>query len=136
MCDFGFARISHELSRTNSAGPGRYGGFERHLAPEIYLGESKRFTAQSDAYALAMTITSLASNDHVFPHYEIAGRAAYMAAEHGERPTRPLMPAGDLMVKEMDSVWALLETMWNKDQSVRPRLSEVYNVLADILFPP
>ena len=58
LCDFGLARIRHEVTRPCTSI--REGGKLRYLAPELLSGpESFRTTAESDIYSLAMTFFQL-----------------------------------------------------------------------------
>ena len=86
VCDFGFSRIRHEVSRTNTII--RQGGRPRFVAPELSMGHEKiRGTEASDVYSLAMTIFTLATG--VTPLNDIGNVFAVVrAAEEGTRPPR------------------------------------------------
>ena len=90
ICDFGFSRIRHEVTRTHSKI--REGGRTRFLAPELLDGPQEfRTTTSSDVYSLSLTFFSLVTLETPFSHYA-RDLAAAAASQRGERPSKPDNP--------------------------------------------
>lgn len=129
LCDFGFSRIRHEITRTRTLIRG--GGHLRYLAPELLLHSHKfRTTQASDIYSLGMTFLTLVTLELPFAglghEYE-----AKRAAEQRIRPERPQKM--NLASTAENTMWILLETMWRHEPEKRPgtlgvndRLNEIF----------
>lgn len=118
LCDFGFSRIRHEVTRTHTRI--REGGHLRFLAPELTLGQEKfRTTQESDIYSLAMTFLALVTLAPPFAEYD-REYAAMNAAHQGIRPQRP-----EFFKDTVDHLWCFMGRMWNQEPSERPVASDV-----------
>jgi serine/threonine protein kinase len=126
LCDFGLARIQHQVRRGMSLS--LEGGSQRHMAPELSVGPEKfRTTTASDIYSFAMTILELDTQQPPFGTY-VKTKAAARAAEEGIRPSRPLR-MGSRMLHSSDGLWSLLESMWHRNPWDRPSASQVHEFL-------
>lgn len=134
LCDFGFSRIRHEITRTHTIV--REGGRMRFLAPELLDGpEYFQTSKESDVYSLSLVFLSTWARKPPFAEHPNE-RAAGAAVRRGERPQRP----PDDILKEIacddvtiDLFWSLLGEMWAHDPSDRPSAHEVESKL-DALF--
>ena len=122
LCDFGFSRIRHEVTRTHTRI--REGGQTRFLAPELTLGQKEKFrtTQESDIYSLAMTFLALVALAPPFAEYDNE-YAAMNAAQRGIRPQRPEFST--FPKDTVDQLWCFMERMWDKEPSERPIASDV-----------
>jgi serine/threonine protein kinase len=131
LCDFGFSRIRHEVTRTHTNI--REGGRLRFLAPELSGGqESFRTTTASDVYSLAMTFFNLSTLClPLEEHYN--EWAAADAARQGQRPQMVDTPR--FLAGYFSMLWDLMMMMWEHDQSARPTAATVTQRLQEILRP-
>ena len=106
LCDFGFSRIRHEVTRTSSS---------------------------SDIYSLAMTFLALVTLTLPFMEIDREFEAANLARQ-GIRPRRP-MKLNVPPVAE-DLLWPLLDNMWQQEPDQRPSASSVYEALNEIFVEP
>jgi serine/threonine protein kinase len=129
ICDFGFSRIRHEVTRTNT--DIREGGKHRFLAPELLEGARKfRTSASSDVFSLSMVYFNLWARQPPFAHLSNE-RAAAKAIRRGERPSRPVDDLG-LPLERMELFWLLIQQMWAHEADRRPTAQDVYIQLEDI----
>ena len=132
LCDFGFSRIRHEVTRTHTMI--REGGHLRYLAPELSSGPDKfRTSSSSDIYSLAMTFLALVTLTSPFMEIDREFEAANLARQ-GIRPRRP-MKLNVPPVAE-DLLWSLLDDMWQQEPDQRPNASSVYEALNKIFVEP
>ena len=132
LCDFGFSRIRHEVTRTHTMI--REGGRLRYLAPELSSGPDKfRTSSSSDIYSLAMTFLALVTLTLPFMEIDREFEAANLARQ-GIRPRRP-MKLNVPPVAE-DLLWPLLDNMWQQEPDQRPSASSVYEALNEIFVEP
>jgi serine/threonine protein kinase len=130
ICDFGFSRIRHEVTRTYTNI--REGGRLRFLAPELLEGPEKfRTTEASDIFSLSMTFFHIWSHQPPFAHLSNDWAAA-AAIQRGERPSRPDNDLG-ISSENMERFWNLIRRMWDEER-YRPGTQEVHSELEDI-FP-
>jgi serine/threonine protein kinase len=131
LCDFGFSRIRHDVTRTHTNI--REGGRLRFLAPELTYGEeSFRTTPESDVYSLAMTFFNLSTL--CLPFEECHSEwAAAEAARQGQRPQQVNAPR--FLAGYFSKLWDLLVMMWEHDTSSRPTAAVVALWLQNILEP-
>jgi serine/threonine protein kinase len=129
ICDFGFSRIRHEVTRTNT--DIREGGKHRFLAPELLEGASKfRTSAASDVFSLSMVYLNIWARQPPFAHLS----DGFLAAEAIRRRERPSRPADDLGLpsERMKLFWALIQQMWAHEADCRPAAEDVYIQLEGI----
>lgn len=121
LCDFGFSRIRHEVTRTHTNI--REGGRGRFLAPELSSGPTVFRTSQaSDVYGLSMTFLALFTRKLPFDEYP-REMEAMRAAERGIRPKRPQsLPFPGALAND---IWSLLEEMWAHEALDRPTSAQV-----------
>jgi len=132
ICDFGFSRIRHDVTRTHSKI--REGGRARFLAPELLDGPQEfRTTTSSDVYSLSLTFFNLVTLDTPFSQYA-RDLAAAAASQRGERPSKPDNPHF-FTLDVFRSLWELLEGMWAHDPLTRPNAKRVSDQLQEILGP-
>lgn len=124
ICDFGFSRLRHEISRTLTLI--RAGGRAQFVSPEVSSGETQRPTEASDIYSLAMTIYALGTGDTPFARYSNE-RMATRAAENGERPDCPGTFSG-LGAEHTLQLYTLLQDMWAHDPTERARATDIEKV--------
>ena len=131
LCDFGFSRIRHEVTRTHTNI--REGGRLRFLAPELSCGhEIFRTTTASDVYSLAMTFFNLSTLClPLREHYN--EWAAADAARQGRRPQK--IEAPRFLAGYFGMLWDLMTMMWEHDQSSRPAAATVTQRVQEILRP-
>lgn len=121
LCDFGFSRVRHEVTRTRTAI--REGGVARYLAPELSSGPEKfRTERSSDIYSMGMAFLAIATQSIPFGDYP--EHAAIAAAQRGERPS-PLSSLVNLPEDCMEELWILMKEMWDHDPKRRPDAPEV-----------
>lgn len=114
LCDFGFSRIRHEVSRSHTITLN--GGRHRFIAPEVSFAMILRPQESSDIYSFAMLIFTLATGTDPFSHAN--GLAANKLAEENNRPFIPDSLHGlDLALTRQ--LKQLLEEMWQHDPSKR-----------------
>jgi serine/threonine protein kinase len=122
ICDFGFSRIHHEVTRTLTNI--REGGKYRFLAPELLEGPEKfRTSAATDVFSLSMLYFNLWARQPPFAHLSNE-LAAATAIRSGERPSRPTDDLG-FPFKTMESFWLLIQRMWANKADHRPATEEV-----------
>lgn len=118
LCDFGFSRVRHEVSRTLSTVNTTEN--MRFLAPELLIDEDVashvRATEASDIYAMGMTCLELGTFQH--PFYDFKLREAVKMALKGDQPSQPEF-LGGLGKQDLDELWKRMTTMWHKDVSQR-----------------
>ena len=132
ICDFGFSRIRHDVTRTHSKI--REGGRARFLAPELLDGPQEfRTTTSSDVYSLLLTFFNLVTLETPFSQYA-RDLAAAAASQRGERPLKPDNPHF-FTLDIFNSLWELLEDMWAHDPLTRPNAEWVSDRLQEILGP-
>lgn len=121
ICDFGFSRTRHEVTRTRTAI--QVGGTGRYLAPELSAGPEKfRTERSSDVYSMGMTFYALATQSAPFSEHREHGAIA--AAQRGERPSST--SSGTTLPEDSaEELWALMRDMWDHDPRRRPNASEV-----------
>lgn len=120
LCDFGFSRIRHEVSRTQTIH--RQGGVARYLAPELSSGpDHYRTERASDLYSMGMTFLALATQIHPFPELDEA--AAVSAAQQGKRPTMTGVSTG-IPGNCATQLFVLIQEMWDHDPAKRPPAQE------------
>ena len=130
VCDFGFSRIRHEVTRTYTNI--RAGGRLRFLAPELLEGPEKfRTTEASDIFSLSMAFFHIWSHRPPFAHLSNDWSAA-AAIRRGERPSRPDDDLG-ISSEDMGRFWILIQRMWGEERN-RPGAQEVHLESEDI-FP-
>jgi len=128
VCDFGFSRIRHEVTRTYTNI--RAGGRLRFLAPELLEGPEKfRTTEASDIFSLSMAFFHIWSHRPPFAHLSNDWSAA-AAIRRGERPSRPDDDLG-ISSEDMGRFWILIQRMWGEERN-RPGTEEVHLELEDI----
>jgi serine/threonine protein kinase len=122
ICDFGFSRIRHEVTRTLT--DIREGGKFRFLAPELLEGAAKfRTSAASDVFSLSMVYFNLWTHQ---PPFALSNElAAATAIRRGERPLRPADDLG-LPFERMESFWLLIQQMWATAVDQRPAAKKVH----------
>jgi serine/threonine protein kinase len=122
LCDFGFSRIRHEITRTLTNI--REGGRTRFLAPELLAGTEKfRTSTASDIYSLSMTFFSTWAR--TLPFCELFNE--YKVQKHirkGRRPKRPTTQIG-LPAEMEQGFWQLIVDMWAHDPSSRPSTDDM-----------
>lgn len=130
LCDFGFSRIRHEVSRTFTRI--KSGGRLRFLAPELDFGdEDLRVNEASDVYSLGMVVYAMGTGYIPFSNHRKEMRAA-LAAQLGARPYRPDV-FGDMDENSSGLLWAELQNMWCHEPSSRPSIGDVQTFLCPIL---
>ena len=129
LCDFGFSRIRHEITRTFSEI--REGGRVRFLAPELLAGPERfRTSLPSDIFSLSMVFFSAWT--HAPPYAEMTNESAVERhIRSGRRPTRPTTHLG-LRPEMEEGFWQLIENMWAPDPSSRPSTSDMQGQLETI----
>lgn len=133
ICDFGFSRIRHEVTRTGS--DIREGGMRRFLAPELLDGPEKfRTSGASDVFSLSMTFLSIWARKPPFAHFPNELRAV-AAIQRGERPPRPA-DVGGIPSERMESLWLLIQRMWVHEADCRPTAQVVSLQLEDNFTSP
>ena len=131
MCDFGFSRIRHEVTRTYTNI--REGGRLRFLAPELSCGrETFRTTTASDVYSLAMTLFNLSTLCLPFEELDNEWAAAH-AVRQGQRPRRVSAPR--FLSGYFSMLWDLMVMMWDHDAPARPAAATATRRLREILGP-
>lgn len=122
LCDFGFSRIRHDMTRTKTML--REGGVGRYLAPELSEGldTTTRIEKASDIYGMGMTFFALAA--HSIPFSGMTDYRAVALAQSGVRPS-PRSAAMDLPKKCGDELWDLMGRMWDHTPNRRPDASDV-----------
>lgn len=123
ICDFGFGRIRHDISRTNTSV--QSGGKNRFVAPELTSASVARATQASDIYSLAMTVFTLGSGTPPLATYQ-SNRSAIIAAEDGERPGCPYS-FGGLDSENTRMLYDLLGDMWLGEPDQRLSAAAVEN---------
>ena len=133
ICDFGFSRVCHEVTRTYS--DIREGGKLRFLAPELLEGPEKfRTSGASDIFSLSMTFLNIWALERPFAHFP-NGLLAAAAIRNGVRPSRPMENLG-IPFEGMESLWVLIQQMWTHDADSRPTAQVVKLQLEDIFASP
>ena len=129
MCDFGFTRIRHDVTRTHTSI--REGGRLRFLAPELSYGPGNfRTTTASDVYSLAMTFFYLSTLCLPFEEYQ----SEWAAADAARGRLRPRgVDAPRFLAGYFRTLWDLMTMMWNHDASARPAAGAVTQQLQEIL---
>jgi len=128
LCDFGFSRIRHEVTRTRTTI--RAGGRDRFLAPELSSDTDEfRPSPASDIFSLALTFWNVWTGEYPFP--ERSDMGAMAALRRGERPPRPRGDL-DILPGTMGSFWALIQTMWGHEAAGRPTATEVLAEMEEI----
>jgi hypothetical protein len=124
ICDFGFSRICHEVTRTYT--DIREGGKLRFLAPELLEGVIDKFRTSeaSDIFSLSMTLLNLWSCQPPFAHISNDLLAA-AGIRQGERPPRPADVMG-IPSERMESFWLLIQQMWAHEADHRPATQKVH----------
>jgi len=130
LCDFGFSRIRHEITRTFSEI--REGGRVRFMAPELLAGPERfRTSLPSDIFSLSMIFFSTWA--HALPFAEIANEhAVERHIRKGQRPKRPTTHRG-LRPEMEEEFWQLIENMWAPIPSSRPSTGDMQRRL-EIIF--
>lgn len=132
LCDFGFSRIRHDVTRTFTMI--REGGRLRFLAPELSYGDlAFRTTPSSDVYSLAMTFFHLVTLSLPFAEHE-RELDAVRAAENGARPQRRELQ--NLPPSTAGAMWTLMERMWDHVPAERLSASDVQVYMDGILEIP
>jgi len=131
LCDFGFSRIRHEITRTFSEI--RVGGRVRFLAPELLAGPERfRTSVPSDIFSLSMIFFSTWA--HAVPFAKITNEhAVEKHIRTGQRPTRPTTHVR-LHPEVEENLWQLIENMWAPDPSVRPPTDNMQRRLEAIFW--
>ena len=129
LCDFGFSRIRHEITRTLTNI--REGGRMRFLAPELLTGPERfRTSPASDIFSLSMTFFSIWARTPPFGELSNERRAGRYIRS-GRRPEKPGteigLPPG--MEKEF---WQLIVDMWAHEPLSRPLTDDVQRRLEAI----
>lgn len=129
LCDFGFSRIRHEITRSFSEI--REGGRVRFLAPEL-LGGPERFRTSlpSDIFSLSMIFFSTWA--HALPFANITNEHAVQ--KHilkQQRPTRPTTHLG-LPTDKEEEFWQLIKNMWAHVPASRPSTGDMQRRLETI----
>ena len=132
LCDFGFSRICHEVTRTLTTI--REGGRSRFMAPELLDGEVKfRTTPASDIFSLSMVFLSIWAGKT--PFAELARRQKVEAAvRKGQRPEKPAVHI-DLPPEMEQEFWLLITKMWAHDPASRPP-SDDMRIQLEAIFAP
>ena len=132
LCDFGFSRIRHEVTRTLTTI--REGGRIRFLAPELLDGEENfRTTPASDIFSLSMAFLNIWTREA--PFTELASsRKVEAAVRKGQRPEKPVVHI-DLPPEMEQEFWLLLTKMWAHDPASRPPSDDMQSQL-EVIFAP
>ena len=129
LCDFGFSRIRHEITRTFTNI--REGGRVRFLAPELLAGAERfRTSTASDVFSLSMTFYSTWAR--TLPFCESFNE--YKVQKHirkGQRPKRPTTHIG-LPAETEQGFWQLIVDMWAHEPSRRPSTDDMQRRLEAI----
>lgn len=139
ICDLGFSRVRHEVSRTRTIG--NTTAYMRYLAPEVINGLDNdpedattpyrgRPTEASDLYALGMTCYGLGT--FKTPLFKIKdSRDAVDAILRGKRPSRP-ESFGGLVGKNLTDVWQRMMMMWHHEPKKRIGIRVVAKYFSDL----
>ena len=132
LCDFGFSRICHEVTRPLTTI--REGGRIRFLAPELLHGEEKfRTTPASDIFSLSMVFLNIWTCKTPFAELT-SGQKAEAAVRKGQRPKKPAVHI-DLSPKMEHEFWLLITKMWAHDPASRPPSDDMRSQLEAIFAP-
>ncbi|KAF8297000.1 kinase-like protein [Clavulina sp. PMI_390] len=133
LCDFGFSRIRHEVSRSLTMI--QEGGMTSFLAPELLdISDGKfRTNKASDMYSLAMTCMNAWSGKKPLFGKPNEPQTSPLAIEK-RRPERPNSGIV-LAIHVQEALWHLLEDMWAHDPADRPSGNQVLEQLV-LAFAP
>lgn len=132
VCDFGFSRARHDVSRTLTMG--NTSEKLRFLAPELLatlLNDSPdQPTQATDVYALGMTFLELGTLKA--PFQQISSRLSEKVVDMvlaGIRPPKPESLAG-LTRHHFDIIWAIMQLMWQQRPEHRLSLLRLSHLLS------
>ncbi|KAF8309230.1 kinase-like protein [Clavulina sp. PMI_390] len=130
LCDFGFSRIRHEVTRTHTNI--KEGGKVRFLAPELSSGSWEKFrtSKESDIFGLAMTLLNTWTGKKPLREMNKNKVQSYFIAKG--RPERPTSTVA-LGSQANTEFWDLLVGMWEHEPKKRPMSNYVLNRL-EIIF--
>ncbi|CAE6411214.1 unnamed protein product [Rhizoctonia solani] len=124
LSDFDFSVISGVSSLVFTQTSNTRAGSIRWTAPEILCEEVKERTAESDVYALGMTMLEIFTRDVPYPERQM-DFSVMNAVGRGILPTRPMDQLGDN--QQGNTIWNLLVSCWNQNPSERPSSEQVVN---------
>ena len=132
VCDFGYSRICHEVTRTHTTI--REGGRTRFMAPELLAGEDEKFrtSSASDIFSLSMTLLNIWTREA--PFVKLNERKAEAAIRKGLRPHKPTMHT-DLSPEMEQDLWLLLVDMWAHEPQCRPSSEDIEKRLETVFGP-
>lgn len=137
LCDFGYSRIHHNVTRTNTMI--QEGGHARYWAPELpdwtellewtelsdgteLPGEREqkfRSNEASDIFSFSMILLSIWTRRRPFDEVKSGTRVTTMFKE-GKRPGRPKTSLSILSADAETNYWTLIVEMWAQDAKMRP----------------
>ena len=139
IADFGLAMLAHNLDSTQSATT-QQGYTPRWAAPEVLSKGS--YSKEADIFSFAMVMievrhglltvcralvyfhfVSIQVFTGAVPFSDRSAFAVVLATMQGKRPPRPTHPTFT------ESLWTLMERCWDHKPRLRPKVSEVLQVL-------
>ncbi|KAH7334684.1 kinase-like domain-containing protein [Rhizoctonia solani] len=104
----------------------------RFAAPEILDESSQKHTAQSDIYALGMTILQILTGKP--PYAEMSNRRVLANVFRGVFPPKPELDGIIRRQYAKDELWNLLLRCWKHDPNLRPTATVIKRTVS-ICFP-